>query len=394
MAPKGRFQKGSLLKRGIRSKVWVARWWENAVGTDGKTERIRRSEILGAVAEIPTRRKAEQLLSDRLRQINSGGYRPQSTWTFRNFVQDRWLPDSLPTLKHSTKLHYEYVTATHLIPEFGNIQLRLITRESVQGFLNRKLRSGLSWKTVKHIRTTFGTILKAAETYDLLTNNPVLKTKLPRRNTAEEKTPIAPESLLSLLEALPEPSKSLAWLLVLTGLRIGELLALRWREVDLEIGFVRVRQTVYEGQFDDPKTKRSRRTVPLGKKGVELLIARKPANADPESLVFASKNGTPLSRRNLLNRQLKPISEQVGLKGTNWHWLRHANATMLDAVGAPLGTVQALLGHSSPEITREVYLHSVPADAKGAVQRVEDLVIGPKRTQVSEWPEMRSRAIN
>jgi integrase len=67
---------------------------------------------------------------------------------------------------------------------------------------------------------------------------------------------------------------------------------------------------------------------------------------------------------------------------------------MLDAVGAPLGTVQALLGPSSPEITREVYLHSVPADAKGAVQTVEDLVIGPKRTQVSEWPEMRSRAIN
>jgi integrase len=67
---------------------------------------------------------------------------------------------------------------------------------------------------------------------------------------------------------------------------------------------------------------------------------------------------------------------------------------MLDAVGAPLGTVQALLGHSSSEITREVYLHSVPADAKGAVQRVEDLVIGPKRTQVLDWPEMKSRAIN
>lgn len=311
MAPKGRFQKGSLFKRGTRSKVWVARWWENAVGIEGKTGRIRRSEILGAVAEIPTRRNADQLLSDRLRQINSGGYRPQSTWTLRNFIQDRWLPDALPTLKHSTKLHYEYVTATHLIPEFCDIQLRLIARESVQGFLNRKLRSGLSWKTVKHIRTTFGTILKAAEPYDLLTNNPVLRTKRPRRSIAEEKAPIAPESLLSLLEALPEPSKSLAWLLALTGLRIGELLTLRWREVDLEVGCVRLRQTVYEGQFDDPKTRRSRRTVPLGKKGVEILIAQKPPTADPEALVFASKCGTPLCRRNLLNRQL--ASAGVGL---------------------------------------------------------------------------------
>jgi hypothetical protein len=60
-----------------------------------------------------------------------------------------------------------------------------------------------------------------------------------------------------------------------------------------------------------------------------------------------------------------------------WHWLRHANATLLDAVGTPLGTVQALLGHSSAEITRVVYLHSIPSDARAAVQKVEDLLIGP-----------------
>jgi len=67
-----------------------------------------------------------------------------------------------------------------------------------------------------------------------------------------------------------------------------------------------------------------------------------------------------------------------------WHWLRQANATLLNTVGAPLGTVQALLGHSSSEITREVYLHSIPADAQAAVQKVEDLLIRPKLTQVVE----------
>jgi integrase len=72
------------------------------------------------------------------------------------------------------------------------------------------------------------------------------------------------------------------------------------------------------------------------------------------------------------------------LTGAGWHWLRHANATLLDSVGTPLGTVQALLGHSSSEITREVYLHSVPADAKAAVQKVEDLLNRPKLTQVVE----------
>jgi integrase len=394
MARNRRFQQGSLFKRGSRTKVWVARWWEEVLGTEGKPERTRRSEILGAVAEIPTRRQAQQILSDRLRLINSGDYRPQSTWTLKSFVRDRWLPEVLPALKYSTKLHYEYIVNTHLVPEFGDMQLRLITRESVQSFLTEKLRTGLSWKTVKHIRTTFGTILRAAEADDLLSDNPILKTRLPRRGPGSEKASIAPEKLLELLDALPEPSQSLAWLLALTGLRIGELLALRWRDVDLEIGCVRVRQTVYEGQFDDPKTRRSRRTVPLGKRGAEILARRRPSPLGPEALVFASGRATPLSRRNLLNRQLKPACERVGLAGANWHWLRHAHATMLDAVGAPLGTVQALLGHSSSEITREVYLHSLPADAKDAVQRVEDLMIGPKRTQLPVFPEITSTLIH
>jgi len=72
-----RFQHGSLFKRGTRTKLWVARWWEEAIGPDGQTERVRRSEVLGTVAEIPTRREAEQLLSERLRPLNRGDCRPQ-----------------------------------------------------------------------------------------------------------------------------------------------------------------------------------------------------------------------------------------------------------------------------------------------------------------------------
>jgi integrase len=82
------------------------------------------------------------------------------------------------------------------------------------------------------------------------------------------------------------------------------------------------------------------------------------------------------------------------MKSVTWHWLRHAHATLLDAVGTPLGTVQALLGHSSSEITREIYLHSVPADARMAVQRVEELLIGPKWTQIAEAPSTTSTLIH
>jgi len=76
-----------------------------------------------------------------------------------------------------------------------------------------------------------------------------------------------------------------------------------------------------------------------------------------------------------------------------WHSLRHANATLLDSVGTPLGTVQALLGHSSPEITRGVYLHSLPAGGREAIEKVEALLIGPKRTQIEENENLGSTVI-
>ena len=194
-----------------------------------------------------------------------------------------------------------------------------------------------------------------------------------------------------LLDALPEPSRSLAWLLALTGLRLGELLAMRWQNVDLEHGTMRVTEAVYEGHFDVPKTQRSRRSVPLSAMAIQILTAHKPAVANPEALVFATRTGTPFDRHNLSTKQLKPTCKKLGLVGIGWHWLRHANATLLDAVGTPLGTLQALLGHSSSEITREVYLHSIPADARAAVGKVEELLNRPKLSQVAENWETEAR---
>jgi len=388
-----RYQHGSIYKRGKRKKMWVARWWEDVIAPNGTVERLRRSENLGSVSEIPTRRQAEQLLAERLRSINSSEFRPHSSQTFREYAEMMWLPEVLPTVKHSTKKHYKYMVRVHLCPAFGDVQLRLITRAMVQSFLSAKLASGLAWKTVKHLRTVFGTVMGAAEMAELIAANPVRKTRFPRRGPVKERADIAPEKIRELLEALPEPSKSLAWLLVLTGLRIGELLALSWRNVDLERGVLRVTQSVYEGHFDEPKSARSRRSVPLGTRAIEILSARKSAAANPEALVFATRTGTPFCRHNLVNQQLKPTCRKLGLVGVSWHWLRHANATLLDAVGTPLGTVQALLGHSSAEITRDIYLHSIPADARSAVEKLENLLIGPKWTQVAEIQKTGSSLI-
>jgi len=373
--------------------VWVARWWEEAIGYENKIERIRRSAVLGSIAEIPTKREAQQLLDDLLRRTNNGEHRPQAILTFKSFVEDRWKPDLYPTLKFSSKKFYDNMVDTHLIPVFGSTQLRLITKDAVQSFLNAKAQSGSSWKTVKLIRTAFGGIIEAAVRDDLLTSNPVRKTRLPRRAPEEDRAPISPESVRVLLERLPEPSRSIATLLALTGLRVGELLALRWQDINFDTRHISVRQTVYEGHFDVPKSKRSKRTIPVTPVAVGILESLRKPGAIPSALVFSARNGSPLSRRNLLNRQLRPACKALGLSDGNWPWLRHANATFLDAVGAPLGTVQALLGHASSEVTREIYIGSVPEQARTAAEGVEKL-IGPKWTQIPVWPEMSNLLIN
>jgi integrase len=377
MARRG-FQQGSLFQRGTRRKLWVARWWEDVIQTDGMHGRLRRSEIIGTVAEFPTRRLAMQVLSQKLGSINSGNARPQSTRTFTAFVNDDWIPVVLPTLKYATQKHYHYMLDVHLIPAFGERQLRELTREELQSFLSRKLKSGLSWETVHHFKCGLSKILGAAEEWGYIADNVVQKTKLPRRQYGSERVVLTPVQVRDLASALNGPARSVTLLLVLTGLRVGELLALRWGSVDLKARMLRVCETVYDGHFDKPKTKRSARTIPTGTETAEIFAGIRPATVEANALVFATREGLPLHRWNLLRKHLKPAAKNLGLPGVTWHLLRHSHATMLHGVGTPIGTMQSLLGHSTPEITREIYLHAIPEEQRRAVESVERLVLGPK----------------
>src|SRR6266478_1635938 len=143
-------------------------------------------------------------------------------------------------------------------------------------------------------------------------------------------------------------------------------------------------ETVYEGHFDEPKSRHSMRLIPLGPLAVAVLSERrKQGVVDSSSLVFPSRVGGTLDRRTLLSRQLKPVAKAAGLGNVTWHLLRHSNATLHDSLGTPLGTLQELLGHSSSEITRQLYVHSLSEDRRVAVEKLEALVFGPKWTQVS-----------
>lgn len=377
-----RFQLGSLFRRGKKPKVWVARWWEQIINPDGSIGRKRRAEVLGTVAELTSRSKAMEALAKRLNPINSGMHHPQSTRTFSSFVREDWLPVVLPTVKYATQKNYRYFLGVHLLPTFGPHCLCEIKRDTIQLFLAAKLSSGLAWKTVKEMRGVLGRVLGTAEQWEYINDNQARKTRLPRRPHQLAPEPVlAPEQIRLLVAELPEPARSIALLLVLTGLRVGELLALRWKNVDMTGRTLRVTATVYDGHFDTPKTQRSNRVIPIGVEVSNILRALHHGTVKPEDLVFSTAQGQPLSRHNLLRRQLRPACKKLEFRGITWHSLRHSHATLLDAMGAPLGTVQALLGHSTSEITREVYLHAIPEDQRRAVAGVESLVFGFNRTQ-------------
>jgi hypothetical protein len=131
--------------------MWVARWRENVIQPDGGVIRVLRSEILGPVSEITSRREARILIQRRLVLLNSGQRGAEATMTFGNFVTERFEPDILPTLKYATQKSYSLLLRTHLLPRFRDSRLCDITRAGVQQFITGKLKDGYAWENKQNI---------------------------------------------------------------------------------------------------------------------------------------------------------------------------------------------------------------------------------------------------
>jgi integrase len=160
----------------------------------------------------------------------------------------------------------------------------------------------------------------------------------------------------------------------MTGLRIGETFALRWRRIDFIKGTLLVVETCYKVHFGSPKTRASRREVPLAPVVVCELKAHYSRSADhsPSALVFATRQGRSLAADNLRKKSLRTASKRAGLPRIDWHSLRHTHGTLLHAQGTPLKVAQAQLGHSHMATTLEVYTHASASAQRDAVNLLED----------------------
>ena len=379
------YQGGCLFRRGKRRKVWVARWRENVIEADGGRGRVQRSTVLGLVSEIPTRREAQALLEQRLRPLNLGLQRPQSTMRLADYVQGEWTSLVLPTLKYSTRVGYRRLVEGHLIPYWGDWRLGDITKLDVQRFIAEKFRQGRAWQTVRNAWIVLSGILDSAVEFGYLTVNPAHGVKFPPQSPRKEPKILTAEDFLNLLAHLREPFRSMVALAALTGLRIGELLALRWRAVDLNSGTIRVVESVYEGQFQSPKSEKSIRTVPLGPVTRGLLEShrRRWVRLKPEDLVFPNERGRPYDGGNLLKRVLRPAAEAAGIGHISWHQFRHIHCSLLHDLGVPVKVAQEQLGHASVETTLNVYTHVIQDTHRRAIENLER-VLFPNVPKLSE----------
>ncbi len=390
-----RFQTGTLSKLGKRRKVWVIRWTEDVLRNDGTVGRVRRAETIGTVADLPGRRDASAKMEERLREVNQGTQRPQSGISFGGFVETQWKVLALPNFKASTQHGYTTVLRVHVLPAWRTWRLRDIERLAVQSWVSDQFRHGKGWQVVRNAWTLLASVLESAVEYGYLQVNPARGVKFPPKAIKQKPAIIAGDEFVKLLGNLNEPYRTMVSVIAATGLRVGELLALRWSALDLEVGTLAVRESVFEGTFQAPKTQRARRTIPLGPRAVSVLKRHREmaSRRERDDLVFGNSKGEPFREAKLLQRVLQPAAAKAGLGRVTWHQFRHIHSSLLNDLRVPAKIAQEQLGHANVSTTLGIYTHVVDASHRSAVEAVEDRLFVESVSNCLESARPLERAI-
>ena len=332
----------------------------------------------GRVHSVYAKTRADVVLRLRAALVDRDhGIRPISQRVTVGQWLDEWLEISVKgKLRPSTIRSYVGIVETHLKPEFGRVPLARLDAASVQRMLTRLIAENrLSPTTVRYIYTILRIALGRALKLGKVARN-VATLIDPPAKARREMRPLTREQVHGFLDAVREDRLGLLYTVaVSTGMRQGELLALRWQDVDFDARTLTVRHTLQPQtrQLGLPKTERSRRTLQLPATALAALIEQRRRQAGEgiaSVYVFASEVGTPLDGRNVTHR-FQAALQRAGLPRQRFHDLRHAAATLLIEAGEELAVVSRLLGHSDFGTTANIYAHLTSSMERRAADRMD-----------------------
>ena len=381
MAKKRANGEGSIRKR--KDGRWEGRY---TAGHDPETGKAIYKNVLGR-SQAEVKEKLRQAIGEtRALDIAKAGKYTVGEWMevwFQDYAKIKVRPSS-----HQT---YQGYIQNHIRPNIGDISLEKLTSLDLQKFYKKLLAQGrvdrveakgqpkgLSAKTVRNIHQILSSALKLAQEQRLILTNPAEGCALPRVEHQEMKTLTTVQLASFFREARESGVFELYYLELATGLRRGELLGLKWEDIDLERGDLRVRRQVsrINGEVVEAplKTKNAYRTLPLAEDAISVLKEqrRKVGNSP---WVFPSPNGGPISPDSVLH-MLHRVLKRAGLPKVRFHDLRHTFATLALQNGVDVKTVSGMLGHFSAGFTLDTYAHITSAAQRQAAKTMENILSG------------------
>jgi integrase len=306
------------------------------------------------------------------------------------FMQ-RWLTAAKPSLRGRTWERYEQYVRLHIVPGMGKVWLTNLTPLHLQRLYAQRIEAGLSTTTVHHLHATIHRALDHAVRWSLVQRNVADLVDPPRPRHHEITTLSAEEANRLLSAAHGNRLEALYVIALTTGMRQGELLGVRWRDVDLDRGAVQIRGTMQATKdglrFAETKTRGSRRHVLLSARAVDALRRHRAAQAEERlrvgpawednDLVFANEVGRPIAAGNLLKRSFEPLLTRAGVPRIRFHDLRHSAATLLLEQGIHPKIVSEMLGHTRISTTLDLYSHVTPTMQRQAAEAFDSILSSP-----------------
>jgi integrase len=352
-----RYQSGSLKRR---CGKWIGQWWEG--------ER-RRNRALGPISTM-TKSEAKAALDQILAGLKASQGSVTKDMSLGQFIEGVYYPFYRRKWKPSTAANNVNRVDTHVVPVFGDRRVTSFRRDDLQGFLDAKCAGGLSFSMVDHLRWDLKQMFDMAIAEDLIGRNPAALLFTPNEAKRGERLVMTTEEVKRCFAVLDLRELLIVQLAIIAGMRPGEIFGLTWKRVGTD--YADIRQRVYKGQIDSPKTVQSVRHAALSGGLVDALEQWKARsiNTNPEAWVFSSERNTPLSRDNVLRRSISPRLKTVGLAWVNFQVMRRTHSTLMNNLGVEGKLVADQLGHSL-DVNQNVYTKSPVERRKVVVDQLE-----------------------